>query len=289
MNSSTPSPSLPAKASIPDSLWYQLQFTPAEGLKRFGIPIPSLPPDDVQMGYTGRTGHINLQQAFSFYLYLSSVCHLQDMDSPKILDFGGGWGRIARFFLRDTKCDRITVADCLSDSVHWLRQTNNPCRIVKNDPFPPIVGLGADFDVIYAFSVFSHLSEEYQNAWFDYLLSCLRPGGYLVVTTRGHQFIEILKSYHSQHLVNRLTTNLPMPEVLSARYAAGEFQFYSTGGTACELQSAFYGEAIIPRAYFQKKYGPQIVDFTENVPYVDQAVLVLQKPLLGDQNVPLAA
>jgi phospholipid N-methyltransferase len=289
MKSLIPSPSQPAKTSIADSLWFQLQFTPAEGLTRYGIPIPNLPPDDVQMRFTGRTGHANLQQAFSFYLYLSSVCDLHEMESPKILDFGGGWGRIARFFLRDTKTDRITVTDCMSDSVHWLRQTKNPCHIIQNDPFPPIPGLDADFDVIYAFSVFSHLSEKYQNAWFDCFLSHLRPGGHLVVTTRGRQFIEILKTYHTQHLVNNLTTKLPMPDELLARYAAGEFQFYSTGVTGCELQSAFYGEALIPRAYFQKKYGSLMIDFSENVPYVDQAVLVLRKPLAADQQIPLAA
>jgi hypothetical protein len=280
MKSPMLSPARPPKASIPDSVWYELQFTPAEGLERHGIPIPNLPPDEVQIRFTGRTSRQNLEQAFSFYLHLSSQCRLQDMESPKVLDFGGGWGRISRFFLRDTECNRITVADCLSDSIYWLRETNNPCNIVKNDPFPPIAGLGTDFDVIYAFSVFSHLSEKYQNAWFDYLISCLRPGGYLVITTRGHQFIETLKCFHSQRLVNGLTTQLPKPDEISARYAAGEFQFYPTGGGG-ELEPAFYGETFIPRAYFEKKYGSQIVSFSEDVQYVDQAVLVLQKPFDG--------
>ena len=252
-----PSPVHPPKPSIPDLLWYQLQFTPAEGLKRHGIPIPNLPPDEVQLRFTGRTSHQNLQQAFSFYLHLRSICHLQEMEIPKILDFGGGWGRIARFFLRDTKPGRITVADCLSDSVHWLRQTNNPCNIIKNDPFPPVAGLDADFDVIYAFSVFSHLSEKYQNAWFDYLISCLRPGGYLVVTTRGNQFIETLKGLHSQHVVNGLTTKLPMPDEISARHAAGEFQFYPTGGGG-ELEPSFYGETFIPRIISRRSMAPRL-------------------------------
>jgi SAM-dependent methyltransferase len=278
MTPASPSSAQQRGASIPDEVWFQLQFKPEEGRERYGIPIPNLPPDDVQQRFTGASGQRNLQQAFSFYLYIRSICRLRDIPSPKILDFGGGWGRIARFFLRDTEPGRITVADCLSDSLHWLRETNNPCNVIKNDPFPPIIGLEDDFDVAYAYSVFSHLSEKYQNAWFDYLMACLRPGGHLVITTRGHQFLDILKHLHSGKVVNSLTTDLPKPEEIEARYNAGEFQFYPTGGGG-ELAAEFYGEAFIPLVCFARKYGSRIVAFSEAVEHVDQAVLVLRKPM----------
>jgi hypothetical protein len=261
---------------ISDRIWYELQFKPLDALKYYGIPVPSLPPGDVQIRFTGNTGQDNLMQAFSFYQYICSVCQLNQINSPKVLDFGGGWGRIARFFLRDTKPELITIADCLSDSIQWLRMTNNPCTIIKNDPFPPIVGLDAGYDVIYAYSVFSHLSEKYLNAWVDYLITCLRPEARLVITTRGHQFIHHLKRQYSEGIVDDLTKYVPNPEELSARYANGEFQFYPTGGGG-ELDSDFYGETLIPRIYFEKKYGSQLVSFTEDVENVDQAVVVLRK------------
>ena len=214
-------------------------------------------------------------QAFSFYQYVCAVCQLNKIDSPKVLDFGGGWGRIARFF-RDTNPELITIADCLSDSIHWLRITNIPCIVIKNDPLPPIVGLNAGHHVIYAYSVFSHLSEKYLEGWMDYLITRLRPGAHLVITTRGHQFIDHLKRQCSEGIVDYLTKNLPNPEELSARYADGNFQFYPTGGGG-ELDSDFYGETFIPRIYFEKKYGSQLVSFTEDIENVDQAVVVLRK------------
>jgi len=110
----------------------------------------------------------------------------------------------------------------------------------------------------------------------DYLITCLRPGGHLVITTRGHQFIDGLKRRHSEGIVDDLTKNLPNPEEVSARYAKGEFQFYPTGGGG-ELDSDFYGETLIPRVYFEKKYGSQLVNFTEDVENVDQAVVALRK------------
>ena len=83
---------------IPDGIWYELQFKPLNALKYCGIQVPGLPPDDVQIRFTGRTGQDNLKQAFSFYQYICSARQLNKINSPKILDFGGGWGRIARFF-----------------------------------------------------------------------------------------------------------------------------------------------------------------------------------------------
>src|ERR1700722_6178789 len=76
-----------SKPAIRDEMWYQLQFRPKEALKFYGIPVPGLPPDEVQLRFTGNTGQQNLQQAFSFYLYICSVCNLKEMKSPKILDF----------------------------------------------------------------------------------------------------------------------------------------------------------------------------------------------------------
>jgi hypothetical protein len=261
---------------IPDDTWYDLQFEPATTRKYYGVPLPDLPPDDVQLRFTGRTTADNLKQAFSFYLYIRSACPRSNTSSAKVLDFGGGWGRIARCFLRDLPPQQVFIADCLSDSLHWLRATKNPCVIIQNDPLPPIAGLGTDFDLIYAFSVFSHLSEEYANAWINYLMSCLHPGGSLVITTRGHQFIEALKGMHRDGADNYLTQKLPRPQEIEARYAKGEFQFYPTGGGG-ELASGFYGETFIPRTCFEKKYGAQLVRFTEEAKDVDQAVVVLQR------------
>jgi hypothetical protein len=120
---------------IPHRIWFELQFKPLDALKYYGIPVPGLPPDDVQIRFTGRTGRDNLMQAFSFYQYICSVCQLNKINLPKVLDFGGGWGRIARFFLRDTKPEMITIADCLSDST-VVADDEQPLHYHQKRPFP---------------------------------------------------------------------------------------------------------------------------------------------------------
>jgi len=280
-------PNGPPRLNIDDKTWFELQFKPDEALQKFGLVLPTLPPDEVQQGFTGICGRPNLQQAFSFYQYVCVACRLADIREPRILDFGAGWGRIARFFLRDTKPEHLVATDCMSEAVRWLRATRNPCRIIKNEPRPPIEGLDEPIDLIYAFSVFSHLSEEYLNAWITYLMGRLRRGGYLVFTTRGRQFIAHLEKLHRwlrrrppknvREYQTRLREQLPPPKQVRRRYMNGEFQFYSIGG-AGELTSDFFGEALIPRGYLERVYGSAMIDFTDQVPHVDQSVVVLRKP-----------
>lgn len=260
------------RGPLSERRWFSLQFKPHEALRRYGIPLPSLPPDEVQERFTGMSGRANLLQAFSFYTHIVEKSPLRSLEEPAVLDFGGGWGRIARFFLRDTAPSRIWIADCLSDSIHWLHKTGNPCRIIQNNPCPPIPEIDAHFDIIYSFSVFSHLSPEIAAAWLDYLLEQLAPKGCLIVTTRGKAFIEGLERRQESDFARLFP---PAREVYQ-RYKEGTYQFYPTGGGG-ELSSNFYGEAIIPHGYFKDRYGTQLIEFNEAVPRVDQAVIILKK------------
>lgn len=263
---------------MPDDMWFELQFKREEARKLYGIDLPGLPPDDVQKRFTGSCGTENLLQAFSFYRYVRAICNLNKNRNVKILDFGGGWGRIARFFLRDTLPKNIYISDCLTDSIEWLLSTSNPCNVVKNDPLPPINGLaGKRFDVIYAYSVFSHLSEEYTCPWISYLLDLLQPKGHLIFTTRGLRFIESVKELHESQQPSCLREMLPLPNVMQDRYMNGEFQFYAVGGGG-ELTADFYGETLIPKDYFETHYRSCLVDFVDELPHVDQCVVVLTKP-----------
>lgn len=274
-----------SRPRIDDALWFELQFRPEEALRTHGIALPELPPDEIQLGFTAKSGRPNLEEAFSFYRYVCAITKLQSISEPRILDFGAGWGRISRFFLRETKPAFIFAADCMSEAVRWLHATRNPCNIIKNEPQPPISNLAEPFELIYAFSVFSHLSGDYFHAWVTYLMRLLRPKGHLVFTTRGHQFLDFLELLQEdsnpppeqlrEHL-ERLRRRLPMPRELRRRHANGEFQFYPIGG-AGELTSDFFGETFIPRSYIERIYGSALIDFTEAIPNVDQAVVVLQK------------
>lgn len=269
-------PNAAALAKLSDDAWFDLQFDPDAARAQYGLALPSFPPDDVQLRFTGLTDRDNLLQARSFYEYAVARSQLRQEENPRILDFGGGWGRVARFFLRDAPARRITVADCLSDSIHWLHETGNPCDIRKNNVLPPIRGIGRGFHLIYAYSVFSHLSPEATRAWLDYLIGLLRPDGWLVITSMARAFLDHLAGPGRDALTSEYAGLLPAPEVMRARYEQGEIQFYPTGGGG-ELSASFYGISFLPRRYFAENYGSILVDFTEDVPRVNQAVVALRK------------
>jgi hypothetical protein len=260
---------------LSDDAWFDLQFDPDAARAQYGLSLPSFPPDDVQLRFTGLAARDNLMQARSFYEYAVARSRLRQVRNPRILDFGGGWGRVSRFFLRDTRPDLITIVDCLEDSIHWLRETRNPCDIRKNEPMPPVSGLPQGFHLIYAYSVFSHLSPRATDAWLDYLSACLLPGGSLVITTRGRAFIDYLASVPVDSLRTTFGGALPAVKEIDDRYRNGHFQFYPSGGGGA-LTSDFYGEAIIPKAYFVARFGSDLIAFSEAVPHVDQAVVVIR-------------
>jgi SAM-dependent methyltransferase len=61
-----------------------------------------------------------------------------------------------------------------------------------NLPSPPLSYSDQQFDLIYTFSVFTHLSEPHQSLWMNELRRVLRPGGHLLLTTCGDPYAAVL-------------------------------------------------------------------------------------------------
>src|SRR5882724_5775755 len=96
---------------ISDGEWFDANLHPQMYREKLGIQIPDLPPGEVQMRFTGRAGRENLQQAFDFYEFVLAKVSQDDIVGHRLLDFGGGWGRILRFFLREFPAERLILVD----------------------------------------------------------------------------------------------------------------------------------------------------------------------------------
>lgn len=277
------------KLAISDDEWFEAQFDPTATKARYGIEIPSFPSDHSQITFTGMSGRDNLRQAFSFYNYVKQAASIDKTQDPRVMDFGAGWGRIARLWLREVRPKNIVTSDTMPFAIKCLNETGGIFHVVENPPYPPIPDFDQSFDAIYAYSVFSHLSEPYTRAWVDYLLAKLRPGGVFVFTTRGTRFISdidaILQQTEEQLVAQKLGAAeqylrqmrraFPASDVFRERFAKGEFQFVPL--VHAELAEDCTGETIIPKAYFEKHYPNNLVGFDENVPYVDQSVVTLRR------------
>ncbi|MEA2684684.1 MAG: hypothetical protein QOK05_3012 [Chloroflexota bacterium] len=101
-----------------------------------------------------------------------------------IMDFGCGCGRIIRSW-HTLDGVRVVGMDYNPQLVEWCSDNLPFAEFVVGTLRPPLKFGDDEFDVIYAYSVFTHLAEADQMPWRKELARVLKPGGHLVVTTHG--------------------------------------------------------------------------------------------------------
>lgn len=103
----------------------------------------------------------------------------------RILDFGSGAGRTLRHFAREAATAEFWGADIDEASIAWMRENLSPPFHPWQSTVNPPLGLEhGTFDLIYAISVFTHLTDN-SIPWLLELHRMLRPDGLLIATFMG--------------------------------------------------------------------------------------------------------
>ena len=123
--------------------------------------------------------------------YDTIAAHVAVDESASILDFGCGCGRVLRYW-RDHP-GPVAGSDRDDDAVAWCRRNLAFAHVERNGLEPPLPFADGAFDLVYALSVFTHLTEELQTAWRDELRRVLRAGGRLLATTHGRSYLPRLE------------------------------------------------------------------------------------------------
>jgi SAM-dependent methyltransferase len=130
-----------------------------------------------------------------------------------LLDFGCGCGRVLRHWhsLAET---RVHGTDYNPRLIDWCREHIPFATYGVNELEPPLRYHDSQFGLVYAISVFTHLTEDLQAKWMAELARVLRPGGYLIISTHGEPYMLRLsasqrKRFRDGQLVVKNNTRAP--------------------------------------------------------------------------------
>ena len=167
-----------------------------------------MPPEIVQLHFTGASGRITLMQSLLNSPNIGEQ-NSKQQHNYKLLDFGCGWGRITRMWLRVIPGENIYGVDPMEDMINLCKEYIHSVNFYKTDPAPPIsIFHENSFDLLTAYSVFSHLNEEYVNLWFGEFSRLMKKGGLLFITTRSRNFIDHLQQMREQNKFADYATGL---------------------------------------------------------------------------------
>jgi SAM-dependent methyltransferase len=110
----------------------------------------------------------------------------------RALDFGCGSARVLRHFAAEAVHAQFMGCDVDRPSVGWAaRHLSPPFRFFANEATPPLELPRASLDLIWAMSVFTHISDSWAD-WLCEMHRLLVPGGLLVASFLGEGMWEAL-------------------------------------------------------------------------------------------------
>jgi len=154
--------------------------------------LPRMASNEIQMSWTGNSGQTLLTQSLDFvrslaYNYTKATGN--SLEQSTILDFGCGYGRIARLMYYFTDEDNYYGVDPWDKSIEICNNDGLTNNFLLSEYLPTELPVKAKlFDLIFAFSVFTHLSERATLTCLNTLEKYLKPDGLIAITIRPVEY-----------------------------------------------------------------------------------------------------
>jgi SAM-dependent methyltransferase len=127
-------------------------------------------------------------------------------DLHTIVDWGCGSGRVARHVIDGLDRDQAFAGfDIDAPAIKWATERIGPWFWVCGKE-PPLGIASAHADLVYSYSVFTHLTQAAQQLWIDEIARILAPGGYFLFTILSDTAVLALSPYASLGFLQLLLT-----------------------------------------------------------------------------------
>jgi len=155
-------------------------------LARDGYPLPTTIDRE---GYYGDQ-HFNFWMS-GLYDYLEAKKLIGEDKVSRYLDFGAATARVSRHFAAQEDDIKVVCADINLKHVRWVnKHLGQNISAFQNSSIPHLPFEDCSFDLVTAYSVFSHI-EVFDHSWLYEIRRILRPGGRLIFTANVDNWHDI--------------------------------------------------------------------------------------------------
>ena len=168
---------------------------PNDRYPRLSTLFPAMASPDVQKMWTGQAGYTLLSQSVSFMRSASAnYAELTggSLVGKRILDFGCGYGRLLR--LAAFYSDDVYGVDPGQKVLGFCAKAGLVDNIELSEYLPSSLPAPTDIDFAYAFSVFTHLSEQATKICLAALRKHMNPQAILCITIRPLEYWRVAHS-----------------------------------------------------------------------------------------------
>ena len=176
-----------------------------------------------------------------------------------ILEFGCGYGRLTKYLSVFAPQARVFGCDIWAEDIALCRRRFPAGTfLLQTAPRPPLPMADSLVDLIFSYSVFTHLSEANHSAWLKELGRLLKPGGLMLHTTHSYACLRLMALFSPERL-EKYALGMDVEQFI----ASDKGYHYAPE----EADQSEYGLTIISRDYVMTQWpnasGLRLLDYAE--------------------------
>jgi len=177
--------------------------------------------------------------------------------ASKVLDFGCGTSRILRYMIEFCPGPQYFASEVVHENIRWGQTAFPEVTYIHQGNHPPLGMQDCSFDLIYAYSIFTHFEKHLHLLWLSELHRLLQPGGLLILTVHG---VSVLRRCKAEDNVRKAMCFEGRDyEALLNKYEKDGYVYYdcyepkhlAKGGIDAQL----YGIAYISPEYIRNNWS----------------------------------